>query len=221
MVNTNAWRFFLPILLLAVFTAPSHAGTLFLSGNLRTDANVTDCGPGCTLGPLDTDDAYAQWAAVVTQFTIATGGPVQAITYGFGGGVSLGGHVVASGGFEPYLSLFDAGGNLLASTYFGTTCPAGANSYLGNCYDVELNAGVLSAGTYFLALTAYENMSFAENLGTGTLADGFTGLGSLGPGEGLDYAVDLVLPAGAVPEPGTGLLLTAGIALAAVLRKFQ
>jgi hypothetical protein len=30
---------------------------------------------------------------------------------------------IAHGGFEPYLSLFDAPVNFLASMYFGTTCP--------------------------------------------------------------------------------------------------
>ena len=73
----------------------------------------------------------------------------------------------------------------------------------------------LAAGSYTLALTAFQNLSFAENLGTGTLADGFTGVGNLYPGESLQYAFDLVTPDLPTPEPGTGALL--GVCLAALL----
>jgi hypothetical protein len=125
---------------------------------------------------------------------------------------------VEKGGFEPYLSLFDGSGNFLASTFFGTTCPGGANPYGGNCFDVLLDAGVLAPGSYTLTLTAFENLSFAENLGTGTLADGFTGLGTLGSGENLDYAFDLVVPGAATPEPGSGALVFIGFAATLALR---
>jgi len=52
--------------------------------------------------------------------------------------------VIPEGGFEPYLSLFDASGNFLASTFFGTTCPAGANTNTvsGQCFDELLDGGV-------------------------------------------------------------------------------
>ena len=56
------------------------------------------------------------------------------------GGVNGNGDVIAQSGFEPYLSLFDASGNFLASTWSGITCPAGANTNIdsGLCLDVEL-----------------------------------------------------------------------------------
>jgi len=206
-------------LIVAIGQPPARAGVLFFSGDLRTDATVLDCGSGCTLGPADSDGDFAQWAAVVANFTLSTSGPVQAITYSYGGGVSLGGHAVAAGGLEPYLSLFDSSGNFLSSTFFGTTCPAGANSLGGNCFDVLLDAGVLAPGSYILTLTAFENLSFAENLGMGTLADGFTGLGSLGPGESLNYAFDLVMPDIPTPEPGSGALLSVCFVAALTLRR--
>jgi len=100
------------------------------------------------------------------------------------------------------LSLFDASGNFLASTYFGITCPAGANTVGGNCYDVLLDGGILAPGSYQIAISAFENMPFAENLGAGTLSDGFTGLGNLADGENLDYAYDVILsPVSPTPEP--------------------
>jgi len=69
-------------------------------------------------------------------------------------------------------------------------------------------------------------MSFAENSGSGFLADGFTGLG--GPiyfGNG-SYRLDITLPGGGgggggtVPEPGSALLgLTAALAAAWASRR--
>lgn len=206
----------------AVFTAMLLGGAssgsastvFFYSGDLRTDATVTDCGTGCTLDPSNTDSDYAQWAAAVYSFQVLQPTPMEAITYSYGGGTSLTGAIVASGGLEPYLSLFDAGGNFLASTFYGTTCPPGANTVSGNCYDVSLDGGILSPGSYEIAITAYENMSYAENLGSPyLLSDGFTGLGNLQPGEKLTYAFDVILSAqtAPVPEPGTLAMITGAL----------
>jgi hypothetical protein len=203
------------------------ANVLFYSGNLKTDANVTGCDSACTLNSGDDDGAYAQWAAVVDTFTVSSATTMEAITYGFGGGTSLTGASVAAGGLEPYLSLFDSSGDFITSTFFGTNCPAGANSVGGNCYDVSLDGGTLAAGTYQIALTAYENLSFAENFGTGTLADGFTGFGNLGDGENLSYAFDVILGGGTsgggggteTPEPASSILLTTACAALAFIGK--
>ncbi|MGA2433922.1 MAG: DVUA0089 family protein [Bryobacteraceae bacterium] len=215
------------ILAAAVFLAgPARlaANVIFLSGNLRTDATVTSCGAGCTLGPSNTDGDYAQFAAVVDDFTVYTPTTMEAITYGYGGGTSLTGPVVPAGGLEPYLSLFNSSGQFLASTFYGTTCPPGANSVGGNCFDVSLNGGTLGPGTYQIALTAWENMSLVEN-GAGTnLSDGFTGLGNLAPGENLNYAFDVILPNNTLPlgtpEPASlGLFAMGCVALAFLKRK--
>lgn len=174
---------------------PLNASTISYVENLRTDATVTSCGSGCTLGAGNSDEDYAQYAAVVEDFTVSAASTMTAISFSYGGGVNGNGNgtTIAEGGLEPYLSLFDSSGNFLASTYFGTTCPAGANTNTdsGECYDVLLDGGVLAAGSYEIALTAYENMSIAENYGSGTLADGFTGLGGLATGESLAYAFDV------------------------------
>jgi hypothetical protein len=200
---------------------PASANVIFVSGNLRTNATVTACGTGCTLGISNTDSDYAQWASVVTQFTVFTTTTMQAITYSYGGGTSLTGPSVSAGGLEPYLSLFDGAGDFLASTFAGTTCPPGANSVSGNCFDVELNGGTLTPGTYQVALTAFENMSQAENQGSGHLSDGFTGLGNLAQGENLNYAFDIILPNNiAVPEPAPFVLTTIGGGCI-LLRKLQ
>uniref|UniRef100_Q027D8 PEP-CTERM protein-sorting domain-containing protein n=1 Tax=Solibacter usitatus (strain Ellin6076) TaxID=234267 RepID=Q027D8_SOLUE len=199
------------------------ANVILYSGNLRADANVTSCGMGCSLGPSNSDGDYAQWAAVVATFTVNTTTSMEAITYSYGGGTSLTGAVIAPGGLEPYLSLFDSSGNFLASTFFGTTCPPGAQSVGGNCFDVALTGVTLTPGSYQIALTAFENMSLAENYGAGLLSDGFTGLGNLWPGESLNYAFDVILPEnslpGDTPEPGTLALCAIGAALVFGIRR--
>jgi hypothetical protein len=180
------------------------------TGDLRTDATFTSCGTGCTLDATSTDADYAQWAAVVRTFIVAAPSTMEAITFSYGGGTNGSGMTIAQGGFEPYLSLFDAGGIFLTSTFFGTTCPPGANSAGGNCFDVSLDGGTLSPGLYQIAISAFENMSFAENSGSGTLADGFTGLGNLEAAEDLHFAFDVILksPTSTVPEPAAGFLLS-------------
>lgn len=177
-------------------------------GNLRANANFTSCGPSCTLTAADDDGTWAQFAAVSETFHVNALSSVTAVTFSYDGGINGNGASIAAGGFQPYLSLFDSAGNFLAST-FGI---AGS--------DVTLDAGNLAAGDYQIAISAYFNMSYAENLGVGTLADGFTGLGNLFFGEDLHYAFDVNLKSAAtpVPEPGT-VCLVVPAALAVFLGK--
>src|SRR5271156_4235951 len=128
------------LFVLAALVLPAaNAETISFVGNLRTDADVIACGPSCTLGSSNTDGDFAQWAAVVDDFSVTSSSSMEAITFSYGGGVNGAGQTIAQGGFEPYLSLFDASGNFLASTFFGTTCPAGANTNTlsGECFDVS------------------------------------------------------------------------------------
>lgn len=216
-------RALLSLLLITASAPLTRASTISFTGDLRTDANVTSCGSGCTLGANSTDGVYAQYAAVIRQFTVSSSSVMQAISFSYGGGLNGSGALVAPGGLEPYLSLFDGSGNFLASTYLGTTCPPGAGTYNEQCYDVLLNGGVLAAGNYQIAVSAYANMSLAENSGAGNLADGFTGLGNLANGEDLHYAFDVNLTSTSpVPEPATGALVgIAMLGLRLAHRKYQ
>lgn len=203
-----------------IWAQAALAATVSFTGDLRADATFVDCGGGCTLGAGNSDGDYAQYAAVVRTFNVPIASAVQVITFSYGGGVNGAGTNILESGIEPYLSLFDASGNLLGSTFFGTTCPTGANanSVTGNCFDVLLDAGDLVPGDYQIAFSAYLNMSLAENFGSGTLADGFTGLGNLPAGLDLHYAFDVILDEpNAVPEPGPSAL-TMGLLLAMCLR---
>jgi hypothetical protein len=207
----------------AVGVGQSHAATIqSFTGNLRTDATFISCGSGCTLGSGNSDSAYAQWAAVERNFTLAASSTVQAMSFSYGGGANGKGVAIGPGGFEPYLSLFDASGTFLASTFFGITCPSGASTNIGSgqCLDVLLDAGVLPPGNYAITISAFENMSFTENSGVSSLADGFTGLGNLVPGEDMHYAFDVLLQdASPVPEPANFGLMGCAVLLALGVRR--
>ena len=88
---------------LVLWGTPSRlaAEVILYSGSLRTNANVTSCGTGCTLGPSNADSDYAQWAAAVYSFQVHQTTFMEAITYSYGGGTSLTGVNVPAGGFEP------------------------------------------------------------------------------------------------------------------------
>ena len=147
---------------------------------------------------------------------------MEGITFSYSGGTNGQGTVIAPGGFEPYLSLFDASGNFLRSTFFGTICPPGShtNPSSGLCLDVALDGGTLVPGDYQMAISVFENLSFAENLGTGTVADGFTGLGNLFPDEDMHYAFEVILSA-PVPEPGLFWPLSAATVAVYGLKKLR
>lgn len=205
----------LTAVLAAAWLVPAHANTISFTGDLRADATFLSCGLGCTLGASNSDGDFAQWAAVVRDFNVSTTSVMQAITFSYGGGTNGQGTVIPQGGLEPYLSLFNSSGDFLASTFFGTTCPAGAqtNTISHQCLDVLLNGGALAAGNYQIALSAFENLSLAENLGAGTLTDGFTGLGNLAASEDLHYAFDVILTpqVAPVPEPSAVWLCMAAV----------
>jgi hypothetical protein len=209
------------VLLFAHLLMPClYADVISFTGNLQTDATV--------LPPFSSPTAvdYAQWAAVVLDFHVDSESSMKAVTFSYGGGTNGNGMLIAPNGFEPYLSLFDAGGDFIASTFFGITCPAGSqtNPDTGFCFDVALDGGILEAGDYQIAITAFENMSLAENFGSGTLTDGFTGLGNLADGEDLHYAFDVTLEPSStspVPEPSAEVLVLTGLALLTQIRKWK
>lgn len=148
---------------------------LSASGALAATQSLTGL-----LDPNDAQDVFLH------PFTLSAPATVTIQSYGHGGtgnapaGKNGAGAVIVSGGFDPYLSVFSGTGptaTFVAANDDGT-CPPGTVSD-GACRDPTLSIA-LPAGNYTLALSAFLNLSIAENYGSGTLGDGFAGLGSFG-----------------------------------------
>ena len=169
--------------------ASTLAGATTYAGNLGDAGNAALVGSDLGAPDFTDDNSVANNVAL---YTFSTGaGLVSIVSTGFAGG-----------GVDPYFTLFTGSGGtatLLDSNYLQATSTGGDFTWSGS----------LAAGTYEIALGSFENMSFAENLGTGTLGDGFIALGdpnSLGDGS---YSLDVTTP---VPEPSGLLLMAAGFA---------
>ena len=175
----------------ALFALATAAGaTTTLSGNLGDPGNAALV--GSDLGPPDfTDDNAVANNVALYVFTVNHAGTVSVVSTGF-----------AAGGVDPYFSLFAGSG---ASATFVDSNNAQATTTGGDF----TWTGSLAVGSYEIALGPYDNMSFAENLGVGTLGDGFIALGepgSLGDGS---YSLELTTP---VPEPTAPWLMAVGLA---------
>lgn len=192
-------------LALATFAGPVLADAVTLSGALNDAANsalvASDFSAAQVADPLVAVNNVALYALLV-----ATGGNIT---------IRSTGH--ALGGVDPYVSLFS--GTDRASAGFVVSNYDNAFAFGG---DFSLSAA-LAPGAYTVAIGAFANLSFAENLGSGVLADGFIGLGDarfLGDGS---YAIHITLPdGGTVPEPSSAVLgLTVAWAAAWASRRRQ
>jgi hypothetical protein len=131
------------------------------------------------------------------KFSVSAASTVTIQSYGYGGsggapgGTNMAGVVIPAGGFDPYISVFVGAGpsaTFLASNDDGVCVPP---SVIGSlCPDSALSL-TLGPGTYTLVVEAFDNMSLAENLGSGTLGDGFTGLGNYDPSRTNNFAIDI------------------------------
>jgi hypothetical protein len=157
---------------------------------------ITEAASISKQGALALSAGAANATAAYTFFVSATS-TVTIQSYGYGGsgsapsGTNLAGKVIPAGGFDPYVSVFTGAGptaTFLASNDDGP-CPPGTLSG-GLCADSGLSL-TLSRGTYTLVVQAFDNMSLVENLGSGTLGDGFTGLGNYDPSRTNNYAIDI------------------------------
>ena len=102
-------------------------------------------------------------------FEVAAASTVTLRSYSYAGGTNAAGTVIARGGFDPILALYNAAGTRIGSQDDGSGVPADAVT--GAMYDVNFSESVTS-GIYTVLLTAYSNFC-----GT-TIAAGCDGGGS-------------------------------------------
>lgn len=151
---------------------------------------------GSDLGAASFADADAVADNVALYgFTVSFAGTVTIQSTGFG-----------AGGADPYFTLFsgsDLGATFADSNYAQAFATGGDFYYSAS----------LAAGSYQLALGTLANMSFAENSGSGTLADGFIGFGQAGSLGDAHYRVVVTAPTviTPMPEPSTLLLLSVSL----------
>ncbi len=178
-----------------------------------------------SLNPLDANDVFFY------QFSATNGTNLNVQSWGFGGGVNAASQVIPSGGFDTYLSLFAGLGptaTFVTSNDDGGCPPANADGLA--CADSNLQAPLV-AGYYTLVLSAFNNFSFAENFGSGTLGDGFIGLGSYYNSatdtvRTSNFALDLSAATGSIsplgvtatPEPGSAGFVAIGAGLVCFAR---
>jgi hypothetical protein len=157
-------------------------------------------------------------------FTADGASTVTLRTYSYAGGVQANGNFVFNGGFDPTLALFDSSGAVIGLDDDGS---AKIDPNTGQSWDSELSA-VLAAGTYTVSISQFDNFATGPNLSNGFDQTGFpfftAELGFCGNGQFCDvsgsapfnnrtsdWAFDVLNVVAAVPEPGTGLLVMAGV----------
>jgi hypothetical protein len=176
-----------------------------------------------SLDPTNPEDVFL-YSFTVPAYGVT--GPINLSfqSFGYGGGTNAAGTVIPSGGFDAYLSVFSGMGDsatFLASNDDGK-CPPGPASPV--CEDPTLILNGVPVGTYRLALTVFDNISFAENYGSGTLGDGFTSFGddyydaASNSVRTWNFAIDVTSNVGFAPEPGSFTLFAAGALIAACWR---
>ncbi|MDR3385642.1 MAG: DVUA0089 family protein [Rudaea sp.] len=131
------------------------------------------------------------------EFSVSAAPAITIQSYGYGGsggapgGTNLTGVVIPAGGFDPSICVFVGAGpsaTFLASNDDGARMPPSLNG--SPCPDSALSL-TLGRGTDALVVQAFDNLSLAENLGSGTLGDGFTGLGNYDLSRTNNFAIDI------------------------------
>jgi hypothetical protein len=191
-VMTTRWKCRLLGALLMVL-APLASATV-LAGRFDDLANAALVGSDLGGPEFANDDDVANNVALYA-FSVPVTGVVSVQSAGY-----------AAGGADPYFSLFlvsDIGTTFIDSNYAQAFSTGGDFLY----------SALLAAGRYRIALGAFANMSFAENAGSGGLAQGFIGLGQPDSLGDASYRLVLSVPTAesVVPEPATIWLFCLGL----------
>jgi hypothetical protein len=175
------------------------------------------------------------------QFT-ASSASVVIQTWGYAGGTNANGLPILPGGFDPFLSLFDANGGLLpGSLLIGSNndgAGVAADPVTGYASDSLLVMTLLPGGTYVVVLSQNDNWAYGPTYGDGfhqSDMGNFTAsengcsdtapfcTGPTLPNRTGNWAVDILGVDSAAdisaPEPGSMLLLATGLTSLMLLRR--
>ena len=200
-------RWFLSLVILGLTASSASAATIVLSGFLNDPANPFLVGPG-------PDGSNAP--SFVDDFDVANNTALHPITIPVAGSVTFTSLGFASGGVDPYFTLFSGtgpGAVFFDSNFFQAFSTGG---------DFSLTFS-LAAGDYTIAMGAFANQSFAENNPDAdpTLGDGFTALGGpgfLGFSNPYYYELEVEFATNGTPASEPSSLALLALAGAAALR---
>jgi hypothetical protein len=118
----------------------------------------------------------------VQLFTFTVGSPsdVTLLTWSYAGGTNADGDLIAGGGFDPILALFDSTGAKIGENDDGTSAQVPTDPVTHRHYDTFLDVMDLAAGTYTVSVAEYPNFA-GDNLSDGFVNAGtgdFTATGS-------------------------------------------
>lgn len=139
-----------------------------------TGAMVTTLGFGGVASAADLSfrGAFTQDDEVqLFNFSLRTDSQVTVRTYSYGGGTQSDGTVIAAGGFDPVLSLFNETGRFIAISDDDASGTVATDPSTGQGYDALIDV-MLAAGDYTLALTQFDNFPSGANLEDGFKHDG-------------------------------------------------
>ena len=165
-------------------------------------------------------------------FSVGAVSTVTLLTYSYAGGTMADGTVVAAGGFDPILALFDGAGLFIDNNDDGSFPDVGVDPVTGDTYDTYFQS-TLNPGNYTVAVSQFDNfflggigdpisLGFSE-VGNPTFTGDIWGTpGSMfidvnGDQRTNQWAFDILNVGTAsqtgnpVPEPGTLCLLGSGL----------